>query len=334
MRFERKKEHQRNEQLEDLLREVNVLLGSVESQVIAPFEKNKYPIVLIMGSPRSGTTLFLQWLAGLGYFCYPTNILSRFYGAPYIGAKIQLILTQYDFNKEIFDFNEVIPFTSRLGKTKGALAPNEFWYFWRRFFHFGEIQYLNEDRLKQVDIKRFISELAAIEAVFDKPLALKGMIVNWNIPFIAENLEKVVFVYIKRHPFYNIKSLLRARLDYFGDIRAWYSFRPPEFFELRDKDPYEQVAGQIYYTNRAIEAELASINSARVLKVSYEDFCKSPERFFKEIIEKFRTQGNSFDWAYNWPKAFTDTNIIDTTSDETEKIIQAYKKISGEVLTP
>ena len=333
MKFERRKEHRRNEKLEELLKEINEILASAESKLIELFKKNKFPVVLIMGSPRCGTTLLLQWLANSGYFCYPTNILSRFYGAPYIGAKIQLMLTKHDFNNEIFDFKEEIPFYSNLGKTKGALAPNEFWYFWRRFFHYSEIQQLDEQELKSIDHQRFVSELAAIESVFDKPFAMKGMIVNWNIPFISSILEKVLFIYIKRNPFYNIQSLLEARIKYYGDIRAWYSFKPPEYVDLKDCSPYEQVAGQVYFTNRVIERELTKLDEARVLKIEYEKFCRVPETAFKQIINKFNLQGYQNDWLYKGPITFSNTNKISLSRKEQEKVINAYKYFSGETFT-
>lgn len=332
MKIERRCEHKRNEELEDLLREINGLLNPLELSVTSSFEKSKYPIFLIMGCARSGTTLMLQWLAASGYFSYPTNILSRFYGAPYIGAKIQMMLTKHDFNNEIFDFNEEIPFVSRLGKTKGALAPNEFWYFWRRFFHFGEIQYLSDTELQKIDYRNFVSEVAAIESVFGRPFAMKGMIVNWNIPFIADILQKVIFIYMERHPFYNIQSLLEARKKYYGNINAWYSFKPVEYTSLKDSDPYEQAAGQVYYTNRAIKEGLSKIDNAKVLTVGYEDFCQNPEAAFGKIINKLQLQGVDADWPYNGPSLFENTNRILSSDEEKEKIIYAYNKISGDTL--
>ncbi|GBD96282.1 MAG TPA: sulfotransferase [Nitrospirae bacterium] len=333
MEFERREEHKRNEKLEEILKDINGMLAPVESQSIQSFKKNKYPIVLIMGSPRSGTTLLLQWLASSGYFCYPTNMLSRFYEFPYIGSKIQLMLTKYDFNNEIFDFKEEIPFDSNLGKTKGALAPNEFWYFWRRFFHFGEIQQLNEEELASIDHQKFVSELAAIEAVFDKPFSMKGLIVNWNIPFITSIVEKVLFIYIKRHPFYNIQSLLNARINYYDDIKAWYSFKPPEYVDLKNCSPYEQVAGQVYFTNRAIEEGLARVEDAKVLEIAYEEFCQSPDLVFKQIINKFKLQGYQADWPYKGPARFSNTNKISLSCEEQEKVMNAYRHFSGETLT-
>ena len=146
-----------------LLKELNEALGEAEKSIIAGYSEPKHPVVLIVACARSGSTLMLQWLAGTGFFAYPTNLLSRFYAAPYIGARIQQLLTdpRYNFRDEFADYVPENTFTSDLGKTRGILAPNEFWYFWRRFFHFGEIQTLDHDALHKVDTAQLLSEIAA-----------------------------------------------------------------------------------------------------------------------------------------------------------------------------
>jgi hypothetical protein len=329
MESKRLKIHRKNAKLEAILKEVNNLLGPVESEVITSFKKNKYPVILIVGCARSGTTLLLQWLAGSGAFCYPTNMLSRFYEAPHIGAKIQLMLTKYDFNKEIFDFQEEVPFSSSLGKTRGALAPNEFWYFWRRFFHYRDIQYLKDEDLRLVDSQRFLSELAAIEAVFDKPLAMKAMIVNWNIPFVSKILDKALFIFMKRLPFYNIQSLLESRRKFYGSLNTWYSFKPPEYADLKDHDPFEQVAGQVYHTNCAVEEAMKGVEPSRRLVVSYEDFCMGPEQVYSQIAEKLSLQGCTMDMSCRGPDHFENTNKVRMSDEDCEKIKAAYKNLSG-----
>ena len=136
----RRKEFQRNEKLEEFLKEINFDLEIAEKELLKK-EYEDYPVVLVMGALRSGTTLLTQWLANTNEFAYPTNVLSRFYQAPIIGAKIQRLLfdREYNFRNEIRDFNQEINYSSENGKTRGALAPNEFWYFWRRFFQYEEL---------------------------------------------------------------------------------------------------------------------------------------------------------------------------------------------------
>jgi hypothetical protein len=169
MQTERQQAFRRNERLEALLQEINEMLETAEDRILENYRMPRYPVIFIVGCARAGSTLMLQWLASTEKFAYPTNLLSRFYAAPYIGARIQQVLTdpQFNFRDEFDDLNPKIHFSSELGKTRGTLAPNEFWYFWRRFFHYGEIQQLDEDALKRVDVLKFVSELAALEAAFD-----------------------------------------------------------------------------------------------------------------------------------------------------------------------
>ena len=65
------------------------------------------------------------------------------------------------------------------------MAPNEFWYFWRRFLPFKELDWLPDDELLRWWIKRgWSAELTSLTRVFGKPFALKSMILNYNIPFL------------------------------------------------------------------------------------------------------------------------------------------------------
>jgi hypothetical protein len=106
MEINRKKEHQKNEKLEDLLILLNDVLWIAEEKAISKFEQPQFPVLLVVGCPRSGSTLITQWLSNLGVFSYPSNLLSRFFKAPYIGALIQKMLTDpdYAFQDELIDF--------------------------------------------------------------------------------------------------------------------------------------------------------------------------------------------------------------------------------------
>ncbi len=336
MEFARRREFQRNEELEKLLAELNGLLEPVETELVEDFQMPRYPVVFVVGAPRSGSTLMMQWLARTGRFAYPTNLLSRFYAAPFIGAKIQQVLTapEYSFRDELFDLTGEISFSSSLGKTRGALAPNEFWYFWRRFIPNTEPRHLDAESLEKVRVKELVAELAAIEAAFDKPLALKGMILELNIPFLSSILDKALFLFVKRHPFYTIQSLLESRDKYFGDRHAWYSIKPREYDLLKCLDPFEQVAGQVYFTNRAIEEELHQIDVARWLIVDYEHFCTDPRQTFGQILSKFGQQGTRVLWDYKGPEQFHTTNQIRLPEGHCARIGLAYKRFSGEDITP
>jgi hypothetical protein len=334
-RSERTQQHQRNQSLEELLDELNSLLNYAELQVEEEFESPRWPVVFIVGPPRSGTTLLLQWLAQTGIFGYPTNLISRFYAAPYIGAKIQRLLTdpEFDFNDEFQDLRQSIGFNSTLGKTQGLLAPNEFWYFWRRFIPNEEPRYLEPEEVQQVDQKGFAASLAALESALGKPLVMKGLIVQYNLKVIAETLRRgALFIQTHRHPFYNIQSLLKARRSYYDTEKKWYSVKPEEYERLSDLSPAEQVAGQVYFTNQSISRQLGYVSDDQKLRLSYESFCRNPKIVYSELEEKLRGQGVSLSQEYNGPAEFESTNQIRVSQKRKSDLVAAWNRFSEEPL--
>ena len=317
----------RNEELERFLKEINGDLWEAEKRLLER-EPEEYPVVFVVGPLRSGTTLMMQWLANTGQFAYPTNLLSRFYGAPVIGAKIQRLLTdeKYNFRNEILDFSAPVAYESENGKTKGALSPNEFWYFWRRFLPFGEIDYLPDvELLEKVDIATFRAEMLGIARVFEKPFALKAMICNYNLPFLDRVFPRAVFIYTKRDPYANIESVLKARERQTGSVRSWYSFRIPEYRELAAlDDPVRQAAGQVYYINRAVEKGLGAIGEEKKMVVPYEEFCADPRRFYEELVRKLRGQGCDIREPYAGPESFRATR----EGPADPEIVRAYREFA------
>ena len=321
---ERTDNFRRNRDLEEFLNEINNDLWETEKKLLKD-EFKEFPMVFIVGPLRSGSTLMLQWLASTGQFSYPTNILSRFYKTPIIGSKIQMLLTdeRYNFRNEIRDFNSEINFESLNGKTLGALSPNEFWYFWRRFLPFDDLDFAtNEELLDVVDVKTLRKEFHGIASVFEKPFALKAMICNYNIEFLNEVFDKALFIYTKRDPHTNIESALKARVRQLGDIKRWYSFKIPEYKQLiKIQDPVKQTAGQIYYINKAVQTALSKIDEDKKVVVDYENFCNDPKSYYDEIISKLKKQGYSISSNYIGAKSFNVTR----TKVSNEKIIDAYK---------
>lgn len=295
---------QKNNLLEELLFGLNEDLQISEAALIDQYVNKAmdYPLILVMGPLRSGTTLFMQWLANTGLVAYPTNLLSRFYQAPIIGAKIQLLLTdqRYNFRDELGEFVQQAEYKSENGKTKGVLAPNEFWYFWRRFFADSSRDVWSDDELRQtMDVQTMKSELIGMMDVFQKPFAAKGMLFNYNIPFLDSILDKVIFVQIKRDPLMNIQSVLSARERQLGSRNAWYSFDIPEKENLMRMTPVEQAAGQVAYINKAVERGLRDVEDSRKMFVRYEDFCKSPEVIFNSLLNRIKQQKCIVTEVYN-----------------------------------
>lgn len=324
---DRVQEFKRNKSLEKLLTNLNLSLDAAELNALSRLSSTKdYPLIFVMGPLRSGSTLFMQWLANTGLVAYPTNLLSRFYGAPVIGAQIQLMLTdpRYNFRNEILDFNSPIFYESDNGKTKGALAPNEFWYFWRRFLPFKELDWLPDDDLYNiVNKKLLVSELSSLTRLFAKPFALKGMILNYNISFLDAIFKKALFIQLKRDPVENVSSILDARKRQLGSENAWYSFKIPEYPELKGLDPITQSAGQLHHINMAVDKGIEKVEEPRKLIIHYEEFCKNPRYIYENLLSKLNIEKD--DVEYRGQENFKVSRVTDVSKAKLiEKAISKF----------
>ena len=278
----------KDDDLENALSALNHYLEDPNFR-LTEFESNR-PMIMIMGCARSGSTLLLQWLASLGIFSYPSNLIARFYGNPYVGILAQQSLLEHDPLNQLGFTKPEERFDSNLGKTIGPLNPSEFWYFWRRFFSFEQnAQLLTGD----ADWISFFNELAAFEYLTKKPLVLKGLMLNWHIPELFNANKNILFIDLVRDPFYNAQSLILAREKYYNNRDQWYSFKPPEYAMLKSESPIDQVAGQVIFTQKAVEQGLQAVPDKNKVTIRYEEFCNDPKATLKMIDAKWRELGSN-----------------------------------------
>jgi hypothetical protein len=327
---ERFASHRKPARLEELLRYFEGLLGPLEQQEAAGAKLGDQPHLYIVGCARSGSTLVYQYLAESGLFTYPTNFMSRFYYAPYVGARLQEMMVEADFGGELFPAALEQGFQSRLGKTRGALAPHEFWYFWRRFFTFGDVQRLTSQELAQVDGKGFLHELRAMQSVKQLPLLLKGMILNWHIPFLASLYPRSYFLFVRRDAQANALSLVDARREFFGDVNQWYSFKPPGNERVTSMDALHQTAWQVLETNAAVTEGLGRIPPERSFVLDYEAFCDSPRLVIDEICERWGMSASLE--VSRLPESFNISRGRDAGDVNWANVLERVKSMSGGTL--
>lgn len=315
-----------NKNLNDIILELSSLLKPIQNKKQDEFSENKYPIGFIIGNPRSGTTLMLQWLASLKIFSYPTNILNRFAYAPYIGALIQQMLydKSFDFHNEFNSSQLKNNFQSDLGKTKGALSVSEFQHFFRNYMPNFDPEFLNQKELANVDFNNIKKGLASIENAFGKPFVLKCLMLQYNLLDLFKNIPNAIFIFIKRDALFNMQSLILARERYYNNRELWLSVKPKAYEFLKDLDIYHQVAGQVYYSNKEIENSLKKIPSKNKLVVNYESFCENPELVYHQLIHKYESAGLKTDNIYFGEKYFSVSNKIILKVSEIKKLKEAY----------
>lgn len=322
----RRGDHQVNTDLVSILSELNNSLEKAEIDLIGNENKVKYPVLFIIGPPRAGTTLVMQWLCNMGIFAYPTNLMSRFYKAPYIGHLIQKIISddRMDYQNELYDLKpEKKKFKSRLGKTEGSQEPNGFWYLWRRFIPTGEIARIPSQKLDKIDRKGLMNAVASIEMAYDRPVVLKGKMMQYNIDELIKIFTNAIFIHVKRDTIYNAQSILSARVEYFGDPLHWYGGKPPGYEKLLSDDAYKQVVGQVVYTNAYIEDKLGNKRNNGYIELTYEEFCSNPKIYFNKVEDKMRLMGYPIRNSYKGVDGFDNKNKIKISETDFEYLRDA-----------
>lgn len=288
-------EYDKNYNLENLLALINGLLEPVEMDERKKAKDPKYPNLFLLGSSRCGSTMFIQWLVSTGLFSYPSNFLSRFYKAPFVGALIYEMLTnpQFQYRDEFCDINADISFKSSIGKTKGLKGPHEFWYFWREFMDFPDVPFTENEFTENFNFQDFQSALSMIQSVFGKPFILKAKIVNWYLESMNQNIDNALYLHMYREPIANIRSLLKAREKWTGSKENWFAWKPREYPKLIKMDKYHQVAGQIYFIEKEILSKKKQLGN-KYLSFSYEELCNNPEKIYSYICNKVKDESSTF----------------------------------------
>jgi hypothetical protein len=300
-------EHKRLQSVEDVLSELKNILSEPNDKMASRLTKSDFPNIYIVGCARSGSTLFFQLLAKYLDACYPTNFISRFYYAPLIGAKLQYLLNDLDTKKEVLAAFPDFSFTSDLGKTKGPLAPHEFWYFWRNIFDVDDLGYVKN--LNTDTITKFHAGLDSIKEVFQKPMVLKGMIANVGLSEIIKNRPRDIVLYIKRDVAFNAQSLLKARQAYFNSLTKWYSFKLPNYQPA--SNPIQQTVDQVKLTNELIEKELDKIDNP-IFTIDYENL----EIALPRLLKSLANLGVGYDLHDEWKKDIQIKNKVSIKQED------------------
>jgi len=292
----RAKAFTKNLPLEEFIVELSRDLSGITKSFQEKYSGNDFqkPLVILMAPMRSGTTLFMQWIASLGCFAYPSNLLSRFYFSPVLGAKIQELLTssKYAFRDELADLLFSGNYFSENGKTSNSMSPNEFWYFWDRFTPENATEnFVDHWEFQPLDV--FRAEIAGMIDVFDKPLVMKGMKYCMHMDKLASAFPDALFLRLKRDNYDCAISTLKARQRQFGSFNSWYSIAVANKDKLLSCSAEQQVAEQVLTINDQLDRSFQELPALNKLEVSYDDFCHSPKQFFELLKSKMAQRGEN-----------------------------------------
>jgi LPS sulfotransferase NodH len=227
--------------------------------------------VLIVGAPRSGSTLLFQVLTEAFDFGYLSNAHCMFSGGPSLVERFARPLRRRASST----------FTSRRGVVEGWAAPSECGRFWYRFFR-RKPEYVPASAFAPRERRALRSALRALLGAFGRPALFKNMHCGLRLEPLADAVPEALFIFITRDVVDNAHSLLETRRDVYGDYATWWSMEPPEIDALKTLPPEQQVVQQVRSLNALIAKQLQELHRGRFITITYDQLSARP----RDVVER------------------------------------------------
>ncbi len=238
------------------------------------------PVCFIVGPPRSGSTLLYELLVTRFQCGYFTNLAKRLFRVPVVATW----LCRNEMRRRSGSFDSVY------GELEGRAAPNEAGRIWSHWMPYAAPYFLDAPGLTPERMRR---KLDAIGRIAGQPMIVKNMILQSDFPLLKKTFPNAIFIYVERDWADNARSLVRAREDKASmDETGWWSLRPTGWEAYAKAGPVEQSCAQVMLSHRDLETGLETLtDTGRVIKVSYERLCTSPDEVLSEIGAFFDQNG-------------------------------------------
>ena len=240
---------------------LDVALRPIERKEYERAEESREPVILVVGPPRSGTTLVTQYLINSFDVCYLTNLTSLFPRSPIaitklLGRLVPIGAGDYD---------------AFYGRSRRLSGVNDGLYIWDRW--------LGNDRRQVPTMLEPGSEesmrqlFAALANYFKAPIINKVNRLNTCAHLVANELTNVQFLCLQRAPLFLAQSLYIARGQILGNMNMAYGAQHPDSVT---EDPIEDVCRQVLFYEDHAKKQQQLLGSESFPLISYEEFCENP----------------------------------------------------------
>lgn len=269
----------------------------------------RHPILLIVGPPRSGTTLVYQVLAAYLHTTHFTNLSELFPNSP-ISATELFRMQRRPYRPD---------YQSYYGNSAGLRAPNDGFHVWNRWL--GADRYKVAEELGATEREEMNRFFDTWTSVFDKPFLNKNNRNSSCITLLASALDRARFIVVRRDPVFVVQSLIQARKVIQGSKAYGWGLGS------KDQDPsatshsyIADVCEQVRQIEIKLARDIGQIDPSRIIEVQYEDFCQHPASLVAEVSEKFLWIKADTTRIENTLKAFRHTNQPIGDPEEFERI--------------
>lgn len=273
----------KNTKLDFLLSHANDFIQDFD--FVSDRTKLDFPLIFIVGTPRSGSTFLSQVLSRNLEIAYIDNLIARFWTKPILGMIISQSIHADNFREKITTY-------SKHGSTIYPWEPNEFGNFWRTWLNldFSQTHKLNGNELSNIDQIGLFKTIQDMASFSNKPLLFKNLICGLQIKFLSSIFPNSFFIYVKRELDSTVNSILKCRIERYGSPNRWWSLKPSNYEQLKkERDPNLQVLGQVRSIQSDIETALES--NIPYHCINHIDLINDPESTVKEVQVFLRNFG-------------------------------------------
>ena len=250
------------------------LLEPLETRLLKQNRRTTMLPILIVGPPRSGTTLVYQTLAYYLPVSFFNNLSSLFPHSPIIASGL--------FNRFLKAKSD--KFQSFYGNTAGLGAPNDGFHIWDRWL--GKDRYSTPQHLSSKEQESMIEFFSSWMSVFPQPLLNKNNRNTGCIDLLASVFDHVFFIIVQRDPVYVAQSLLIAREKIQGSQEVgWGLGSNNSQSGSHSLSPLEDVCQQVGKIYQDLAEQKKNLSTESYLDVPYEDFCQQPDLYIQQIYQ-------------------------------------------------
>jgi hypothetical protein len=248
-------------------------LAPVEERLLRGVAPAGHAPMLIVGPPRSGSTLLYQLLARRYRVCYFSNLMMRFPRTPVCLAAM---------TARWGGCNPPDDYCNRYGETRGWSAPNQGRAFWNEYLPPFPHEIAPEEVSQEVK-ERLSTIIGALQGLADAPFINKWPPNGLRMRLLAEILPQAVFVTVTRERDAMIASILRARAEICRRGSGWFSVKPAGYQERLSDEPAAQVRWQLDRIQEAIDRDRAAIGAQKFMTVPLEALIARPREILDDI---------------------------------------------------
>tara|TARA_B100000795_G_C22752794_1_gene420158 strand:+ start:263 stop:1174 length:912 start_codon:yes stop_codon:yes gene_type:complete len=249
----------------------------------------RYPIIVVVSTPRSGSTLTYQILSRGTQSVFLTNLSNLLYSMPLIGGLLSM--------RNVKVNNE---FLSDRGLVSGIYGEAEGLKFWEYWCGQGLEDYDKEMPIKRV---KYLRKIFGRLLKSDRPMMSGYLGHSLSINNLRKMFPGIIFIYLKRDKLSNIYSMYNT-----GKNFDWFSLKPKGWEQSLKLPIHERFVWQYNKIVSKIENEISDKDT---LVVNYEAICEKPKQFLNEV----KTFSAKHDInlklnLYNIPESFNVKKIV------------------------